>query len=180
MPISRIISGGQTGADRGGLDAALYCNVPHGGWCPKGRRAEDGVIPAKYLLQESKSASYTVRTEANVRDSDATVVFTLGRATGGSLKTLEFCQKHKKPYLHVDVDALERPQAVKAVVDWLEGRGEYNHEGYFAIKPPVHCDLNVAGSRESKADGIEDLVMAVMVDVLRQVNEGCKGLYPVG
>ena len=66
------------------------------------------------------------------------------------------------------------------MVDWLEGRGAYEHYGYYAIKPPVNCDLNVAGSRESKADGIEDLVMAVIVDVLRQVNPECKGLYPVG
>ena len=167
MPISSIISGGQTGADRGGLDAAIACNIPHGGRCPKGRKAEDGVIPAKYLLQESKSASYTVRTEANVRDSDATVVFTLGRATGGSLKTIEFCHKHKKPCLHIDLATHDKSRTVKAVVDWLEGRGEYDQDGLFAIKPSVHCNLNVAGSRESKAAGIQEMVMVVMVEVVK-------------
>jgi len=169
MPISRIISGGQTGADRGGLDAAIACNVPHGGWCPKGRKAEDGVIPAMYLLQESTSASYTVRTEANVRDSDATVVFTLGPATGGSLKTIEFCQKHRKPCLHINLQRIDITMAVAMVIDWLEGRGGYEYEGGVAIKPFTNCVLNVAGSRESKAAGIQEMVRMVMVEVVKVV-----------
>jgi len=169
MPIIRIVSGGQTGVDRGGLDAAMACNVPHGGLCPKGRKAEDGVIPAKYLLQESKSVNYIFRTEANVRDSDATVVFTLGPATGGSLKTIEFCHKHKKPCLHIDLATPDKSLAVKAVVDWLEGRGEYDQDGLFAIKPPLQFVLNVAGSRESKAAGIQEMVKVVMVEVVKVV-----------
>lgn len=178
MPITRIVSGGQTGADRGGLEAAIYCNVPHSGWCPKGRKAEDGRIPDKYQLQEMTSSDYLIRTEANVRDSDATVVFTWGRASGGSLRTLEFAHAHEKPWIHVDLNITSREKAVKLVVDWLEGRGDYDHDEYQA-KPAPNCSLNVAGSRESKADGIQDLVMAVMVDVLRAVNPECKGLYPV-
>lgn len=73
--ITKIISGGQTGADRGGLDAAIHCGIPHGGWCPKGRIAEDGVIPADYYLNEMASPEYLPRTKANVVDSDATVIF---------------------------------------------------------------------------------------------------------
>jgi hypothetical protein len=86
-----IVSGGQTGADRAALDWALAHNVECGGWCPKGRKAEDGPIHPKYPLKETPSVSYVQRTEWNVRDSDATVLFSIGRTlTGGSPKTMEF------------------------------------------------------------------------------------------
>lgn len=103
MPIKIIVSGGQTGADRGGLEAAIHCKVPHGGWCPKGRKAEDGVIPEKYQLQETTASGYLKRTEQNVIDSDATIIFTIGEISGGSLKTLEFAEIHNKPVLHIDI-----------------------------------------------------------------------------
>ena len=178
MPIIKILSGGQTGADKGGLDAAIYCKVPHGGWCPKGRKAEDGVIPPEYQLQEMTSADYLKRTKQNVIDSDATVVFTLGPPRGGSLRTIEFAHGHEKPWMNINIDTTSREKAVEQIVDWLEGRGDYDHDEYVA-QPPKDCILNVAGSRESKADGIGELVMAIMVDVLRAVNPECKGLYPV-
>ena len=178
MTIKRIVSGGQTGADRGGLDAAIHCGLPYGGWCPKGRKAEDGKIPDRYALQEMESGDYLRRTEQNVIDSDATLVFTLGRATGGSLRTLEFAHAHEKPWLHVDVDEFNRERAVSTVVDWLEGRDGGDHDEYVAI-PPRECILNVAGSRESKADGIQELVAAIIVDVLRAVNPECADLYPL-
>jgi len=82
--ITKLISGGQTGADRGGLDAAIHCDLPHGGWCPKGRKAEDGVIPAEYHLTEMLTDKYLPRTQANVIDSDATVIFTYGPLSGDS------------------------------------------------------------------------------------------------
>ena len=85
MPITKIVSGGQTGVDQAGLEAAIYCKIPHGGWCPKGRKSEYGKIPSKYELQETSSSSYLVRTEANVVDSDATLIITPGRPSGGSL-----------------------------------------------------------------------------------------------
>lgn len=98
----RIVSGGQTGADRAALDWALAHNVPCGGWCPNGRKAADGPIDPKYPLKERPSASYLQRTEWNVRDSDATVLFSIEPAlTGGSLKTVDFARKHKKPNLHL-------------------------------------------------------------------------------
>src|ERR1700751_481786 len=100
--IPKIVSGGQTGADRAALDWALAYNVPCGGWCPKGRKAEDGPIDPKYPLKETPSASYLQRTEWNVRDSDATVLFSIEPAvTGGSLKTVDFARKHNKPRLHL-------------------------------------------------------------------------------
>jgi hypothetical protein len=85
--VSRIHSGGQTGADRSALDWALRNHVPHGGWCPRGRKAEDGPLDAKYLLQETKSAGYLQRTRQNVMDSDGTLIVNLGTLEGGTLAT---------------------------------------------------------------------------------------------
>ncbi len=163
--INKIVSGGQTGADQGGRDAALYCSLPYGGWCPKGRKSENGVIPAKYQLEEMPSADYLVRTKANVVDSDATVIFTCGELDGGSLKTAQFAIKLKKPYLHMNLDKLSRPESVQAVVKWLQ-------ESCFG-----DCVLNVAGSRASKAPGIQQSVMVRMVDVISKVNG--KLFYPI-
>jgi hypothetical protein len=84
----KIISGGQTGVDRAALDAALALNIPCGGWCPKGRKAEDGPIPERYPLQETSSADYRVRTEKNVTDSDGTLILTRGPVTGGTAYTV--------------------------------------------------------------------------------------------
>ena len=170
MPISKIVSGGQTGADRGGLEAAIYCELPHGGWCPKGRKAEDGGIPAKYQLQEMKSVDYLKRTEANVVDSDATVVFTYGEATGGSLRTIQFATKHHRPCLHVDLDKDFRKDATQKIIDWFAGKLDQP-------APPPKCILNVAGSRAKKAPGIEQAVMILMVDVISGVNG--KLFYPL-
>jgi predicted Rossmann-fold nucleotide-binding protein len=89
MNISKIISGGQTGADRGALDAAIHCKLDYGGWIPKGRKAEDGSIPVEYdKLTEMTSADYHKRTEANVADSDVTIVFTYGPTSGGSSRII--------------------------------------------------------------------------------------------
>ena len=101
-----IISGGQTGADRAALDWAIAHDVPHGGWCPKRRRAEDGPLSAQYQLQETPTANYLQRTEWNIRDSDATVIFSIApKLTGGSLKTAALAKKHGKPLLHLSAAA---------------------------------------------------------------------------
>lgn len=162
--IAKIISGGQTGADRGGLDAAITLGVKHGGWCPKGRKAEDGVVPAKYELMESKSADYAVRTEANVIDSHCTVVFTFGKPSGGSKKTVSLAEKHQRPCLCVDLAAMTNETAARAVIEWLSPGG-LMMPGVSSPQPnPV---LNVAGSRESKAPGIQQRVTATMLMVLK-------------
>lgn len=96
--ITKIISGGQTGADRGGLDAAMQYGVSHGGWCPRGRIAEDGIIPARYHLKEMASPEYLPRTKANAFDSDATVIFSYSPPMGGSLKTITYAHHLEKPY----------------------------------------------------------------------------------
>jgi len=169
--ITKIISGGQTGADRGGLDAALHCGLPHGGWCPKGRRAEDGIIPAEYHLNEMVSSEYLPRTKANVFDSDATVIFTYGPLSGGSLKTATYAHHLEKPWHEVDLLHTTPKQAVIEIMRWLAGDEELNdYDEYVACPPPLACILNVAGSRESHAPGIQEAVFRLMVDVLMKVN----------
>jgi hypothetical protein len=141
-----IISGGQTGADRAALDFAIERGLPHGGWCPKGRLALDGVIDAKYLLNETPSSGYPQRTEWNVRDSDATVVCTLGpKPTGGSLKTISIAVKHGKPCLHLQKGT---PGAAEILASFIR---EHHVRR-----------LNVAGSRESKEPGIYEWVRSVL------------------
>ena len=138
--LERLISGGQTGADRAALDVAVRHGFPHGGWCPKGRKAEDGPIGGQYQLVETPSANYLQRTEWNVRDTDGTVVFTLSKeATGGSLRTINFSLKHKKPCLHLS------PCSAGFAPALLLQRFVAEH----GIKR-----LNVAGSRESKEPGV--------------------------
>ncbi|MCP4451447.1 MAG: hypothetical protein GY809_08300, partial [Planctomycetes bacterium] len=100
-----IISGGQTGVDRAALDWAIEAGVAHGGWCPKGRLAEDGPIPSQYDLAETPSDDYAVRTHWNVRDSDATVIVSLHRTlSGGTELTQMLAVALGKPWLHVHGD----------------------------------------------------------------------------
>jgi hypothetical protein len=114
MPVRKIISGGQTGADRAALDFALENNFEIGGWIPKNRLAEDGRIPEKYQnLRETETENPAERTELNVLDSDATLIFSHGDLKGGSKLTLEMCDKHAKPRLHIDLEKTEFLQAVK-------------------------------------------------------------------
>ena len=94
----KIISGGQTGVDRGALDAAISLGIPHGGWCPRGRLAEDGRIPDRYQLRETDSPDYPSRTEQNVLDSDATLILYRGRIAGGTEFTLRLAQQHGRPH----------------------------------------------------------------------------------
>src|SRR5678809_1173904 len=96
-----IISGGQTGADRAALDFAIAHGLAHGGWCPKGRLAEDGSIPARYHLTELPTSDYPARTAKNVQESDGTVIISVDRRlTGGSLLTLKVAEQRCKPVLH--------------------------------------------------------------------------------
>jgi hypothetical protein len=133
----RIVSGGQTGVDRGALDAAIARGVPHGGWCPRGRRAEDGTIPAIYRLMETDSPKYAVRTRRNVVDSDATLILHRGPFGGGTELTRRLAERHGRPCLLVD---LESPPTLATVRRWL-------------AKHQVEV-LNVAGPRESQCPGI--------------------------
>ena len=101
-----IISGGQTGADRAALDAAIKHKITHGGYCPKGRLAENGKIADKYKLTETKSADYEQRTKKNVRESDATVIFSIApELSGGTLNTQKYALKKNKPLLVLNKDS---------------------------------------------------------------------------
>ena len=141
--LQRVVSGGQTGVDRAALDAATAVGLASGGWCPRGRRAEDGPIPSRYPLRETPGAGYPERTAWNVRDSDATVVLTVGKPRGGTALTIGLARKAGKPVMVVDLRT-GVPGAAE-VRGWLE-RGEVR-------------TLNVAGPRESEAPGIHDLAL---------------------
>jgi hypothetical protein len=150
----RIISGGQTGADRGGLDAAIELKIPHGGWCPKGRRAEDGLIPSCYELEEHASPDYRERTAYNVADSDATIVFThTARTAGpGTHLTIRTSMMMKRPGILITLGDTPRAEAIRRIRGWLRTH-----------KPKT---LNVAGSRESKCLGLQEAVRDVLMEVL--------------
>ncbi len=113
-PIERIVSGGQTGVDRAALDFAIEHGIPHGGWCPRGRLAEDGAIEPDYVLKETPDDAYPQRTEWNVRDSDGTVIFTVSsNLTGGSALTRELAVEHGKPCLHLSKERDAETAATK-------------------------------------------------------------------
>jgi len=172
MKIVKIVSGGQTGADTGALRAAIWCKVPHGGWCPKGRICESGIIPARYHLKEMQSPDYAKRTEANVVDSDATLLFTFGQPAGGSKLTEELAVKHRRPFFHIDLIAVKRSY-VPELGSLFFGTGDR------PSKVPSNCVLNVAGSRESQFPGIATMVTRWMVEIINHVN-GTSFYAPAG
>ena len=119
MPPLTIFSGGQTGADRAALDAALALGVACGGHCPAGRRAEDGTIPLCYPLIELPTPSYPARTRRNIADSDGTVVLAFGPATGGSKLTVNLCRTLGKPCLAIDADLVTPGEAAVLMAVFL-------------------------------------------------------------
>ena len=153
--LKKIVSGGQTGVDRAALDAALALHFPCGGWCPKGRRAEDGVIPARYPLQETSSSAYAPRTALNVADSDGTLILTMGPLRGGTALTAEITRKKGRTCRVVH---LENGPLVMETLNWL-------HEHDIAV-------LNVAGPRESQRPGIYGEALRFMQCVLLDGLEG--------
>jgi hypothetical protein len=144
----KIVSGGQTGADRAALDWAIERGVPHGGWCPKRRFAEDGCIDERYKLQETPSSNYLERTEWNVRDSDGTVVFSIAKIlTGGAEKTVEFAKKHGRPLIRISKSS-DLAADASSLRRFVEDNG---------IRV-----LNVAGPRESEEGEIGAFVKEVL------------------
>ena len=148
--INKIVSGGQTGSDRAGLDVAIKLKIPHGGWCPRGRMAEDGVIPNKYLLEcptdsdsdLSESNIYNERTKLNIRDSDGTLIFVPTwplpeSITDGTNLTIHETENRNKPHFIVDISKNQSPHLI---ADWI-------------IKNKISV-LNIAGPRESQCPGI--------------------------
>ncbi len=135
--------------DRGALDVAHDLDLKSGGWCPRGRRAEDGLIPERYALVDTPGRDYEQRTEWNVRDSDATLILNTGRPEGGTAFTLETALRLQRPVYVVD---LLTARNIAAVLYWLE---------YYQVKT-----LNVAGPRESRVPGIKAMAMEFMKDLV--------------
>ena len=134
----KIISGGQTGVDRAALDAAMDLGVDVGGWCPNGRKAEDGAIPDKYPLKETLSDEYPVRTELNVCNSDFTLILCSGKMTRGTALTARICERKQKPYMVINLDS--------------------KNIFFFNVIAPIirngYEEINFAGPRETMRTGI--------------------------
>jgi hypothetical protein len=137
--IQKGISGGQIGVDRVFLDFCIQHKIPHSGWCPFNRRAEDGRIPDCYQLKETSSDKYPARTRMNVIDSDATLIFNRHKKISPGCKlTVRCCEEAHRPYLLLDCQNVSAD--VDKIEDWLR-----------QIKPQT---LNVAGNRETTTPGI--------------------------
>ena len=152
MKISKIISGGQTGVDRAALDAAISLGLEHGGFCPKGRVAEDGIIPVEYKMDEMDTEEYPARTMKNVQCSDGTLILHQGEITGGTAFTEEFCKLKKKPLLIINI--LDEFKEIRVNLNrWLETNN-------ITI-------LNIAGPRESEVHiykKAKDLLIRLLKD----------------
>lgn len=151
--LKRIISGGQTGADRAALDAALELDFPCGGSCPVGRMAEDGAIDARYPLSEV-GGGYRKRTKQNVLDADATVLFYSRYVSGGTETTLALCIKQDKPYKLIDIEVVDEAQAAKLIRGLIDD---------FDVSV-----MNIAGPRESQCEGIYDFVKVSVMQLLKK------------
>ncbi len=152
--LKKIISGGQTGADRAALDAAIASAMPHGGWLPRGRKTEDGPLDKRYQLQEIPSEYYRDRTRKNILESDGTVIITYGPLTGGSALTEALAIRHDRPCLLLNLEYIPIPNAVKALRQWL-------HEHDITL-------LNVAGPRASGEPQIYQAVYTIISSLCQQ------------
>ena len=160
MP-QRIISGGQTGVDRAALDVAIELQLPHGGHCPRGRKAEDGRIPEVYALTETSSDRYPERTELNVRNTDATLILHRGVISAGTALTARMAKRWHRPCLCVSVSDSE---AAAQIREWL-----------LSHRPNR---LNIAGPRESSSPGIYVDSRLLLTSVLQQDTLSPRPLSP--
>jgi len=150
--LQKIVSGGQTGVDRAALDAAMDLGIEVGGWCPKGRLAIDGTIPSKYPLTETPDESYHVRTEWNVRDSDATLIIFGDELTGGTAQAMEYCGQLGRPY--------EIYQLKGGGGSWQDDVHNNLVEAVYWLRDHPIKVLNVAGPREETFCPIYDRTYA--------------------
>lgn len=153
----KIVSGGQTGVDQGALAAALDRGAPCGGWCPEGRRSEDGLIPPIYPMRELSGAGYADRTLRNVQDSDGTAIVFAGTLDGGTRLTRTYCKDESKPCILIDSSTLSERDAIDALVSFVA-----NHD----IKT-----LNVAGPRASKWPDAHAYTRMLLMGVLARLTE---------
>ena len=152
MKISKIISGGQTGVNRAAFDAAISLGLKHGGFCPQGRIAEDGIIPVEYKMDELDTEKYSARTMKNVQCSDGTIILHKGEIRGGTAFTDEFCKIKKKPLLIINILDVFKKIRVNFNT-WLETN--------------IITILNIAGPRESEGQiykKAKDLLIRLLKD----------------
>jgi hypothetical protein len=150
-PVIRIVSGGQTGVDRAALDFAIRRGIDHGGWVPKGRKAEDGPLPDRYRVVETKSSAYAPRTKRNVLDSDGTLIVYEGGLSGGTALTESFAHRAGKPVLAVNVETTGTDDAAGRIREWI-------------IRWGISA-LNVAGPRASQNPRIYGRTMELLEKV---------------
>ena len=146
--LTKIVSGGQTGADRGALDAALARDFPCGGYCPSGRRAEDGPIPERYPLEELTSRQYQTRTRRNVETSDGTLIVSAEPLTGGTRLTADHAEKKNRPWISIPPEFPLSDETGQRLLAWMT-----NHD--------VEV-LNVAGPRASSAPEIHAVTQRIV------------------
>jgi len=158
--IRKVISGGQTGADQAGLDAAISAGIEHGGFVPKGRLTENGRLSDRYRVEEAPSEDYRDRTLMNVLAADGTLILAHGRLTGGSRLTRQYARAHGKPCLFVNLNTLGPGKAAKKVERWIQENG-------------IEV-LNVAGPRSSKDSGIYEAVYGILQRVFHLKLPGAK------
>jgi hypothetical protein len=157
MGLAKILSGGQTGIDRGALDAALAWGFPCGGWCPPGRLAEDGRIPERYPLIELKEGGYRQRTLRNVLESDGTAILYFAQIEGGTEETLRFCIEERKPYKLIDAEEVSAKRATFLLASFVRRYGI--------------GALNVAGPQQSQAPHAHAYAYAVINLLLQDHKE---------
>ncbi|MEA2060111.1 MAG: putative molybdenum carrier protein [Thermodesulfobacteriota bacterium] len=150
--IKKIISGGQTGADRAALDTAIKFNLFHGGWVPACRKAEDGRLSDRYHMDEMPTDSYPMRTEQNILDSRGTLIISRGRLTKGSLLTQNLAAKLKKPCCHIDLLKMDEFEAAIIVNSFV---ADYSIDV-----------INIAGPRASSDPDIYRSVKAVLETII--------------
>jgi hypothetical protein len=154
----KVISGGQTGVDRGALDAALALQVECGGWCPAERLAEDGTIPKRYPMMELANAGYAERTARNVADSDGTLVISNGVPLGGTRETVDLCIEMEKPHLIIDC-------AKRSVEEMIEAATEFVRALSFRVAQPTR-NLSSVGKRNDQLKGPSHLLgMRIVLNV---------------
>ena len=155
--LEKIISGGQTGVDRAALDAAIKLEIPHGGWCPKGRIAEDGTLDERYQLIETESADYSERTKLNIRDSDATLIIVPSipvKVSDGTILTINEVKEKNKLFMVIDLSG--KNLDIEKVVSWFKDEN---------IKI-----LNIAGPRESQSHGIYNQTSDILFKILNSID----------
>ncbi|UCF94148.1 MAG: putative molybdenum carrier protein [Desulfobacterales bacterium] len=164
--LTKLMAGGQTGADRAALDVAIKFDIPYGGWIPKGRLAEDGALPDKYRLKELPTDRYSAATEQNVIDSDGTLIFSRGKPAGATDDAREMALKHRKQLLGIDLNLTPSFDAASLIVSWIQLR---------RIKT-----LNVTGPRASTDPQIYTDVFRILemaVQRLKRTQRGPAGTF---